>query len=84
MQFLEAGDGTFNGNISGSGSVVQAGSGSLTGAMKLYKTGSGRLTLGNTNTYTGGTFVSGGSLFVNGTLAGSAVTVERRGTPEGP
>jgi rhamnogalacturonan endolyase len=61
-----------------------AGSGSLTGAMKLYKTGSGRLTLSNTNTYTGSTFVSGGSLFVNGTLAGSAVTVERRGTPEGP
>ena len=61
-----------------------AGGGSLTGSMKLYKTGSGRLTLGNTNTYTGGTFVSGGSLFVNGTLAGSAVTVERRGTPEGP
>ncbi len=61
-----------------------AGGGSLTGAMKLYKTGSGRLILNNTNTYTGGTFVSGGSLFVNGTLAGSAVTVERRGTPEGP
>jgi fibronectin-binding autotransporter adhesin len=58
--------------------------GSLDGAMKLYKTGSGRLTVSNTNTYTGGTFVSGGSLFVNGTLAGSAVTVERRGTPEGP
>ena len=61
-----------------------AGSGSMTGAMKFYKTGSGRLTLGNTNTYTGGTFVSGGSLFVNGALPGSAVTVERRGTPEGP
>lgn len=61
-----------------------AGGGSLTGAMKLYKTGSGRLTLANTNTYTGATFVSGGSLFVNGALPGSAVTVERRGTPEGP
>ena len=61
-----------------------AGSGSLTGAMKFYKTGSGRLTLANTNTYTGGTFVSAGSLFVNGALPGSAVTVERRGTPEGP
>jgi rhamnogalacturonan endolyase len=61
-----------------------AGSGSLTGPMKFYKTGSGRLVLNNTNSYTGGTFVSGGSLFVNGALPGSAVTVERRGTPEGP
>jgi len=61
-----------------------AGNGSLTGAMKFFKTGSGRLTLANTNTYTGGTFVSGGSLFISGALPGSAVTVERRGTPEGP
>jgi rhamnogalacturonan endolyase len=60
-----------------------AGSGSLAGAMKFYKTGSGRLVLNNTNTYTGVTFVSAGSLFVNGALPGSAVTVERRGTPEG-
>lgn len=60
-----------------------AGSGQLNGAMKLVKAGPAKLTLNNTNTYTGGTFVSGGSLFVNGALA-SAVTVERRGTPEGP
>jgi autotransporter-associated beta strand protein len=61
-----------------------AGSGSLTGAMTLYKAGPGRLTLSNTNTYTGGTFVSGGALFVNGTLAGSPVTVENREAVEGP
>ena len=61
-----------------------AGSGSLSGAMKLVKAGLARLTLNNTNNYAGGTFVSGGALFVNGTLSGSAVTVERRGTPEGP
>jgi rhamnogalacturonan endolyase len=61
-----------------------AGSGSLGGAMKLTKAGPARLTLNTTNTYTGGTFVSGGALFVNGTLDGSAVTVQRRGTPEGP
>jgi autotransporter-associated beta strand protein len=62
---------------------IFGGSGSLTGAMKLVKAGPARLTLTTTNTYTGGTFVSGGSLFVNGVLSGSAVTVERRGTPEG-
>jgi autotransporter-associated beta strand protein len=61
-----------------------AGSGALGGAMKLTKAGPARLTISNTNTYTGGTFVSGGVLFVNGTLSGSLVTVERRGTPEGP
>lgn len=60
------------------------GSGQLSGAMKLVKAGPARLTLNNSNTYTGGTFVSGGALFVNSTLSSSAVTVERRGTPEGP
>jgi autotransporter-associated beta strand protein len=60
-----------------------AGSGQLTGAMKLVKAGPAKLTLNNTNIYTGGTFISGGALFVNGELS-SAVTVERRGTTEGP
>jgi len=61
-----------------------AGNGQLSGGMKLVKAGPARLTISNTNSYTGGTFVSGGALFVNGELNGSAVTVERRGTPEGP
>ncbi len=63
---------------------VFAGSGSLEGPMNLVKAGPAKLTLNNTNEYTGGTFVSGGALFVNGTLSSSPVTVERRGTPEGP
>jgi autotransporter-associated beta strand protein len=61
-----------------------AGAGQLSGAMKLVKAGPAKLTINNTNSYAGGTFVSGGTLFVNGTLFASAVTVERRGTPEGP
>jgi len=60
------------------------GSGQLSGTMKLVKAGPARLTVNNANDYTGGTLVGGGSLFVNGVLNSSAVTVERRGTPEGP
>jgi autotransporter-associated beta strand protein len=63
---------------------VFSGSGSLVGGMSLRKAGVARLTVQNTNHYTGATVVSGGTLFLNGTLSGSAVTVERRGTPEGP
>jgi rhamnogalacturonan endolyase len=62
---------------------VFQGPGQLTGAMKLIKAGQGRLTFSNANTYSGTTYVRGGSLFVNGTLL-SPVLVERRGTPEGP
>jgi fibronectin-binding autotransporter adhesin len=62
---------------------IFSGGGQLSGAMKLVKAGEGKLTLNNTNTHTGATIVSGGSLFVNGTLTASPVTVERRGTPEG-
>lgn len=60
-----------------------AGNGSLSGNMKLVKAGPGRLTLANTNGYTGDTLVSAGTLAVNGALTGSAVTVERRGSVEG-
>ncbi len=60
------------------------GNGQLSGVMKLVKAGPGRLTLNNTNSYTGNTVVSGGALFVNGALNSSPVIVERRGTPEGP
>lgn len=63
---------------------VFAGDGALSGDMKLVKAGPGRLTVNNTNTYSGETRVAGGALFVNGSLEHSHVIVERRGTPEGP
>jgi rhamnogalacturonan endolyase len=59
------------------------GTGSLGGSARLFKAGPGRLTLANTNSFTGGTFVSGGQLFVNGLLAASPVTLEARGEPWG-
>ena len=60
-----------------------AGDGRLVGAVKLFKTGPGKLTISNTNAYTGTTSVSGGSLFVEGTLSRSPVRIERRGVVEG-
>ena len=63
---------------------VFAGNGSLAGTMMLVKSGPGTLTLDTTNVFTGATVIAGGALFVNGSLEGSPVTVERRGTVEGP
>ncbi|MGN6556046.1 MAG: autotransporter-associated beta strand repeat-containing protein, partial [Verrucomicrobiota bacterium] len=59
------------------------GTGSLTGAMALTKAGRGTLTICTTNSYSGGTLVTAGSLLVNGELNQSPVTV-RGGSPWGP
>jgi len=60
-----------------------SGSGTLVGGARLYKSGVGQLTINNTNTFTGGTFVGGGTLTVNGALNSSPVVVEARGEPWG-
>ena len=54
---------------------VFGGSGSLTGTMKLVKSGMGALTINTTNSYSGATTVSDGTLLVNGSLDQSPVTV---------
>ena len=66
LEFLQAGNGTFAGVISGTGPVV--------------KNGTGNVTFSGTNTYSGNTFISGGTLSVNGSLTNSAVQVLNGGT----
>ena len=61
-------------------SYVFAGNGSLDGAMTLNKTGGGTLTLANTNSFTGATTVSNGTLLAHGSLTRSAVTVRSGAT----
>ena len=78
-------------NLTGSGSrnfeatagrtITVAASSVISGSGQGFtKTGEGRLVLAGTNTYSGDTTVSAGSLFVTGALSNSAVTVESNGT----
>ncbi len=53
------------------GSFGGGGNGAITGSGDLYKTGPGTLTLTNQATYTGQTFVNGGTLVTNFNLSGS-------------
>ncbi len=77
-----AGTNTFNGTINlASNSSIGVTAGSLTlgagvtGGFALAKTGSGTLTLnGASNTYTGATTISAGTLLINGSLASTATT----------
>ena len=70
--------GTSVGSESG---VIAKGTGSNVTA--LTKAGPGTWTLSAAETYTGATTVSGGELFVNGSIAGSAATVSGTGSALG-
>ncbi|MFD0892874.1 autotransporter-associated beta strand repeat-containing protein [Luteolibacter ambystomatis] len=61
-------------NVSTGTNAVEM-SGVMSGSGALNKLGTGALTLSNTNTYSGATIVSAGTLFVNGSLGNGAVTV---------
>jgi autotransporter-associated beta strand protein len=54
--------------------------GGITGAFGLTKTGPGKLTLSGTNTYTGNTAVTAGTLLVNGSLGAGSVNVSSGAT----
>lgn len=55
----------------------------ISGAGNLLKTGLGRLTINDDQTYTGDTFVTNGILQLNGSLASTNTTVLTNGTLEG-
>jgi autotransporter-associated beta strand protein len=55
----------------------------LSDSVNLYKTTTGYATISSTSSYTGITFIEGGSLFVNGELTYSAVIVYDNGTLKG-
>jgi fibronectin-binding autotransporter adhesin len=55
--------------------IVDGSSGSLEGAMTLVKSGSGKVTLTGSHSYTGATTIWDGGLVVNGQLTSSPVTV---------
>jgi autotransporter-associated beta strand protein len=60
-----------------------SGAGELAGAMSLVKAGPGALTVANTNSFTGETAVSDGTLRVNGALLNSPVTARWPGAVGG-
>ena len=57
-----------------------SGTGAIGGATSLTKSGTGVVTLSNSNSYTGATTVSEGTLKVTGSIGSSAVTVNGTGT----
>lgn len=57
-----------------------SGSGSIGGVGSLTKAGNGTLTIANSNTYTGATLLNAGTLQLDGSLSGSAITVAEGAT----
>lgn len=73
------------GNVAvGSGLIVAMNDGTSSGVISgdggMTMSSAGVLTLSGSNTYTGTTTVGGGLLVVNGSISGSAVTVQNGGT----
>jgi autotransporter-associated beta strand protein len=73
------------GNVAvGRGLIVAMNDGNSSGVISgnggMTKSSAGVLTLGGVNTYTGATTVDAGKLVVNGSISGSAVTVQSGGT----
>ena len=54
--------------------------GGISGPGSMSKTGSGSVALSNTNTYTGSTTISGGTLNLSGSLGSTAISVGSSGT----
>jgi autotransporter-associated beta strand protein len=93
--FNDSNNGHYNINISASvsptaisvsnsaGNYVFSGSGSIIGVTTLNKTGSGVLTIANSNSYMGATIVSGGIIAVNGNVSASPFTVASGAALEG-
>ena len=70
--------------VAGSTAYTFSGTGSFAGPGSLTYTGPGQLTINNTNSYTGPTLVSNGTLQINGALnASSAVAVSSDGVLAG-
>jgi autotransporter-associated beta strand protein len=65
VEFDQSGNGTYSNAISGTGSMI--------------KSGAGTVTLTASNTYTGTTTVAGGGIVLNGSIADSTTTVQNGG-----
>ena len=74
-----AGTGVINFNQSDAVTITSA----ISGAGTIHQLGGGATTLSASNTYTGATTVSAGRLVVDGSIAGSTVTVNNGGTLTG-
>jgi fibronectin-binding autotransporter adhesin len=74
--------GTHNLTVGGAGNVIIADNVNISGST-LTKDGAGTLTLSAANNYTGATTVTNGTLVVNGSIAGSTVSVGNATTDNG-
>jgi autotransporter-associated beta strand protein len=72
---LGAGNVTNDGQLTFNRSDAYTYAGEISGSGTLIKQGAGTLTLGGTSTYTGTTTISAGTLLINGSLGNTAVSI---------